>query len=79
MVVMALLCSQHPVASFNFSLGHWFLSLTVAPEAIKRVRTGHHAAALDWGVETLLTGVRGEVVSSLRLKMRVGTNRAKRK
>ena len=37
--------------------GQWFLSLTVAPAEIVRERTGHGAIGLDWGVETLLSGV----------------------
>ena len=38
--------------------GQWFLSLTVEPEKIERVRTAHGAIALDWGTEHLLSGVR---------------------
>lgn len=38
--------------------GQWFLSLTVQPEKIERERTAHGAIALDWGTETLLSGVR---------------------
>ena len=38
--------------------GEWFLSLTLEIQQVKRVRTGNVAIALDWGVETLLSGVR---------------------
>ena len=38
--------------------GEWFLSLTLEIECIERARTGDAALALDWGVETLLSGVR---------------------
>jgi len=38
--------------------GEWFLSLTLEIEQVERVRTGHAAIALDWGVETLLSGIR---------------------
>jgi len=38
--------------------GEWFLSLTVEIKDVQRARTSHAAVALDWGVETLLSGVR---------------------
>lgn len=38
--------------------GEWFLSLTLEIQKVERVRTGDAAIALDWGVETLLSGVR---------------------
>jgi len=38
--------------------GRWFLSLTVQPAAIVRECNGHSAIALDWGTQTLLSGVR---------------------
>jgi putative transposase len=38
--------------------GEWFLSLTLEVEHVERVRTGNAAIALDWGVATLLSGVR---------------------
>ena len=37
--------------------GQWFLSLTIKIDAPMRVRTEHRAIALDWGTETLLSGV----------------------
>jgi len=45
--------------------GQWFLSLTLAPATIDRQRTQEGAIALDWGVETLLSGGRdnGEAVT----------------
>lgn len=38
--------------------GQWFLSLTVQIPKIERERTHHGAIALDWGTESLLSGVR---------------------
>ena len=38
--------------------GQWFLSLTLEIERVERIRTGNAAIALDWGVETLMSGVR---------------------
>ena len=38
--------------------GEWLLSLTLEIEKVDRVRTGNAAIALDWGVQTLLSGVR---------------------
>ena len=38
--------------------GQWFLSLTLEIAKVERERTGNSAIALDWGVETLLSGVR---------------------
>jgi putative transposase len=35
--------------------GEWYLSLTVAPEAIERARTSDQAGGFDWGVESLLS------------------------
>lgn len=37
--------------------GKWSLSLTVVPEAVVRSRVGHAAAAFDWGLENLLSGI----------------------
>ena len=38
--------------------GQWFLSLTLEIERVERIRTGDAAIALDWGVGTLLSGIR---------------------
>lgn len=38
--------------------GQWQLSLTIEPTKIVRVRTQDGAVGLDWGVDTLLSGVR---------------------
>ncbi len=40
-----------------YRAGEWHLSLTLEPERIERSRSADGAIALDWGVQTLLTGV----------------------
>lgn len=47
--------------------GAWFLSLTLEPAEIVRERTGNAAVALDWGTESLLSGVRDD---GRRVKMK---------